>query len=149
MWKKSFKLWCRYSREAQKPMCKGKESRAFVCGHTISKWNAWKAPLLFSLFFLLTVSRSLHVQLMGLFVYSPFQHPSQVCWRFLLEKWELPNMLLLLLITWKRQPEIVLWSFGCYAMRAECVFVPITESTKILLSESWRIKYCPWKHTSV
>lgn len=29
-------------------------------------------------------------------------------------------------------------------MGAECVFVPITKSTKILLFESWT-KYCPWK----
>lgn len=54
-------------------------------------------------------------------------------------------MLLLLLITWQGQPKIVLWSFWRYATGAECVFVPVTKSTKILFFEGWT-KHCPWKH---
>lgn len=72
-WKKSFKMWHRYSWEAQKPVGKGKESRAFVCGHVISKLNTHEVPL-----FPLALARFLQMTSPSadVSVYSPFQHTS-------------------------------------------------------------------------
>lgn len=66
-------------------------------------------------------------------VYSPFEQTSLTSLSEVLVR-EMPagvppNMLLLV-ITWKGKSEILLWSFGHYAMAAECLFVPVTEALK-------------------
>lgn len=146
--RKSFKMWFRCSWEAQEPTSKGKESHAFVWDHVISKLTTQKIP--FFLFpvalarSLLTTSRSADV-----FVYSHFQHAS------LTSVLEVPVRKIENYQTCyccRLSPEKDNQKLSCghlgimqWGLKAS---VPVTESTKILLSESWRAQYCPWKHTS-
>lgn len=145
--KENFRIWCRYPWEAQKPRGKGKESQAFVCRHIISKINTQNSPLCLSSYFCLLSAE--HFRFSWSVIYSPFQHKSFTSGlQVPVREMRTSKHVIALLITWQGQPKIVLWSFWRYAMGAECVFVPVTKSTKILLSESWT-KYCPWKHMSV
>lgn len=147
MWKKNFRIWGMYPWEAQKPRDKGKESLAFVCRHIISKINTRSSPLYLSSCSCLLSAE--HCRFSWSPVYSPFQHKSFTSGpQVPVREMRTPKHVIALSYHLTGQPKIVPWSFWRYAMGAECVFVPVTKSTKILLFENCT-KYCPWKHMSV